>query len=82
MGKVSNALVAYKRGKSVEVGDQIIVKLPKGQPSPQLVIVQAVSKQSILTNAAGKLIPVSPEDVQGRLLALFPYLGWPFTLFS
>lgn len=79
MGKVSDALVAYKRGKHVVVGDKIIVKLPKGQPSPELVIVQAVSKQSILTNAGGKLLPVSPSDVQGRVLALFPYLGWPFS---
>lgn len=79
MGKVSDALVAYKRGKHVVVGDKIIVKLPKGQPSPELVIVQAVSKQSILTNAGGKLLPVSPGDVQGRVLALFPFLGWPFS---
>lgn len=79
MGKVSDALVAYKRGKHVAVGDKIIVKLPKGQPSPELVIVQAVSKQSILTNAAGKLLPIAPGDVQGRVVALFPYLGWPFS---
>ena len=48
--------------------------------SPELVIVQGVSPESVLTNVSGKLLVVTHKQIKGRVLALFPYFGWPFNL--
>jgi hypothetical protein len=79
MGKVTDSLIAIKRSSKVAVGDKIVVSLGNKQ-SPELVIVQGVSPQSILTNISGKLLVVTPKQIEGRVLALFPYFGWPFNL--
>jgi hypothetical protein len=79
MGSVKDSLVAIKRGSKVAVGDQIIVSVDN-QPSPELVVVQGIASQSILTSVAGKYVAVKPSQVQGRVVAVFPYFGWPFNL--
>jgi hypothetical protein len=79
MGKVSDSLIAIKRGSKVAVGDKIVVSLANKQ-SPELVIVQGVSPESVLTNVSGKLLVVTHKQIKGRVLALFPYFGWPFNL--
>jgi hypothetical protein len=79
MGSVKDSLVAIKRGSKFSVGDQIIVSV-ENQPSPELVVVQGIASQSILTSVAGKYVAVKPNQVQGRVVAVFPYFGWPFNL--
>jgi len=79
MGKVTDSLIAIKRSNKVAVGDKIVVSLGNKQ-SPELVIVQGVSPESILVNASGKLSVITPKQIKGTVLALFPYFGWPFSL--
>jgi hypothetical protein len=79
MGSVKDSLVAIKRGSKVAVGDQIIISV-ENQPSPELVVVQGIASQSILTSVGGKYVAVKPNQVQGRVVAVFPYFGWPFNL--
>ena len=79
MGRIQDSLIAIKRGSKVSVGDKIVISVANIQ-SPQLVIVQGVSPQSVLTNVSGKLMVVTPKQIKGKVLALFPYVGWPFNL--
>lgn len=75
MGSTSNSLIVIKRGSHVAVGDKIVVNVP-GKKSPELVVVQAVAPQSVLGVAGNQLIPVAPNQIRGKVLALFPYFGW------
>ena len=79
MGRIQDSLIAIERGSKVSVGDKIVISVANKQ-SPQLVIVQGVSPQSVLTNVSGKLMVVTPKQIKGKVLALFPYFGWPFNL--
>jgi hypothetical protein len=79
LGSTSTSLVAYKRGQKVAVGDRAIANFPKGLPSPELVVVQAVNNNIVQANLGGKFITLKPKDIQGKVIAIFPYIGWPLS---
>jgi hypothetical protein len=78
LGTVKNSLIAISRGSNVAVGDKIVVSVG-GKDSPELVVVQSVAPQSVLTTANGRIQVVTRAQIRGRVLALFPFLGWPFS---
>lgn len=79
LGSVKSSLIAISRSSNVAAGDKIVISVGN-KVSPILVVVQDVSPQSILTSADGKIQVVTRAQIKGKVIALFPYLGWPLSL--
>lgn len=77
MGSAKSSLSIYKKNSQTEPGQKVIINV-KGI-GPQLGIVKSVKSGNIDVDTGATFVRVKVTDLQGKLVAVIPFLGYPFT---
>ena len=76
MGSAKSSLGLYKHGGEPTVGAKVVVNLPTMPfASPAIGIVRSVQGGKVLVVLGSDIREVSVKDVQGKLIAVIPFLG-------
>jgi hypothetical protein len=77
LGPASTTIAVYMHGHEYKNGDKIIAKSEVKGASPAVVVVMNVGIDYYDVQNQKILERVKKKDVQGKLLAIIPFLGFP-----
>ena len=76
LGSAKSSLALYKHGAQPTIGAKVIVTLPNmPAASPALGIIRSVQGGKVLVVLGSDLREISVQDVNGKLIAVIPFLG-------
>jgi hypothetical protein len=75
VGDAKTSILLYKKVDKFSAGDRVLVDIGDSELSPATSIVRSVDDQKIEVQAGDLRVQVAPEQIKGRVLALFPFLG-------
>jgi hypothetical protein len=79
-GEANTSLVAYKQSENFEVGDKVIIRLEEKSKSPAIGIVRTIEESGFVVQTGDLSLTVPKEQVAGKLLGVFPFIGSIFTI--
>jgi hypothetical protein len=80
LGPASTTIAVYMHGNEYKNGDKIIAKSEVKGASPAVVVVMNVGPDYYDVQNQKILERVKKKDVQGKLIAIIPFLGLPFEI--
>ena len=80
LGPANTTIAVYLHGHEYKNGDKIIAKSEVKGASPAVVVVTNVGPDYYDVQNQKILERVKKKDVQGKLLAIIPFLGFPFQI--
>lgn len=75
VGDAKTSILLYKKVDKFAAGDRVLVDIGDSELSPATSIVRSVDGKDIEVQAGDLRVKVTQEQVKGRVLALFPFLG-------
>lgn len=82
VGSAKSTLVVYKKVDSFTVGQRLLVNTGDRNSDPVVTIVRTISEGTVDVQTERMLVQVKNEDVKGRVVALFPFIGGLFSAFG
>ena len=79
-GAANTSLVAYKSSDTYEVGDKVIIKLDESSKSPAIGIVRTIEEKNFVVQTGDLILTVPTQQMSGKLLGVFPFIGSIFTI--
>jgi hypothetical protein len=79
-GEANTSLVAYKHSDTFAVGDKVIIKLDESSKSPAIGIVRTIEEENFVVQTGDLILTVPKEQMSGKLLGVFPFIGSLFTI--
>jgi hypothetical protein len=80
LGPAKTTIAVYLHGHEYKNGDKIIAKSEVKGASPAVVVIVNVGPDFYDVQNEKILERVKKKDVQGKLLAIIPFLGFPFQI--
>jgi len=80
LGPANSTIAVYLHGHEYKTGDKIIAKSEVKGGSPAVVVITDVGPDYYDVQNAKLLERVKKKDVQGKLLAIIPFIGFPFQI--
>lgn len=75
VGAAETSILLYKKVDTFSAGDKVLVDIGDPALSPATSIVRTVEADEIEVQAGELRVQVTPDQIKGRVLALFPFLG-------
>lgn len=75
VGDAKTSILLYKKVDKFAAGDRVLVDIGDSELSPATSIVRSVDGNEIEVQAGDLRVQVTSEQIKGRVLALFPFLG-------
>lgn len=79
VGSAKTSLVIYKKVDKIEVGQRVLVNTGAKDVDPVVAIAKTVSANSVDVQTERMLVQVTNQNVKGRIVALFPFIGGIFS---
>ena len=77
MGSAKGSLTIYKHVANPATGDKVIIAV-KGI-GDQLGFIKSTAKGTVDVDTGATFVRVKLQDVRGKLIAVIPFLGLPFS---
>lgn len=81
-GSAKSTLVVYKKQDTFSVGQKLLVITGDRNMDPVVSIAKTVSENTVDVQTDRMLVQVSNDNVKGRIVALFPFIGGLFSAFG
>jgi hypothetical protein len=75
VGDARTSILLYKQVDKFSAGDRVLVDIGDSELSPATSIIRSVDGKNIEVQAGDLRVQVTPDQIKGRVLALFPFLG-------
>jgi hypothetical protein len=75
VGDARTSILLYKQVDKFSAGDRVLVDIGDSELSPATSIIRSVDGENIEVQAGDLRVQVTPDQIKGRVLALFPFLG-------
>lgn len=75
VGDAKTSILLYKKVDKFSAGDRVLVDIGDSELSPATSIIRSVDGKNIEVQAGELRVQVTPDQIKGRVLALFPFLG-------
>ena len=75
LGPASSSIAFYHHGTSANKGDKLVVSTGKEPKDPALVIVVETGEGFVDIQTGNELQRIPPNQVQGKLIAIVPFIG-------
>ena len=75
LGSASSSIAFYHHGSGASKGDKFIVSTGKKLKDPVLAIVTNTGKGFVDIQSGNELQRIKPNQVQGKLIAIVPFIG-------
>lgn len=82
VGSAKSTLVVYKKADTFLAGQRLLVNTGDRNVDPVVSIARTVGEGTVDVQTDRMLVQVSDKDVQGRIVALFPFIGGLFSAFG
>ena len=74
-GAANSSIFVLKRETKLEIGQNVIANLPNSSKNPSLRVISAIEGNKVLLADSSGYVQVDRNDVSGRVIMLFPYIG-------
>ena len=75
VGDAKTSILLYKKVDKFSAGDRVLVDIGDSELSPATSIIRSVDGKNIEVQAGELRVQVTSDQIKGRVLALFPFLG-------
>ena len=82
VGSAESSIVLYRQTEKLSAGDRVLVDIGDPNLSPATSIIQTIEEDSIVVQAGDLRVSVEPDKVQGKILALVPFVGAILSIFG
>lgn len=79
-GSAYNSIVLVKKSNEYDLGTRVVAGLKEGDASPSISMIAGTGATASLLDTPVGFQPVPVENIYGRVLMVFPYIGWLFNL--
>jgi hypothetical protein len=79
-GAAETSIVAYRSSDNLSRGDKVVIRLEKSSVSPAIGIIEAIEDDLVRVQTGDILISVPKDNVKGKLIGVFPFVGTLFTI--
>ena len=77
LGSAESSIAIYRVTENYSLDDKVVVALPENGPA--LGVVRGVVDGSLDVQIGGTLYRLSLDDVNGKMIVIIPFLGYPFS---
>lgn len=82
VGSAKSSLVIYKVSETYTPGQRLLVNTGDRNVDPVVSIARTVTETTVDVQTGTMLVQVANNDVKGRIVALFPFIGGLFSAFG
>ena len=79
-GSAENSIVLVKKAAEYDLGAKVVANLKESDASPSIAMISGTGEKASLLDTAKGFQPVPAENIYGRVVVVFPYIGWLFNL--
>jgi hypothetical protein len=75
-GSAQNSIVLVKKSAEYDLGVKVVAGLKEAEASPSIAMISGTGVKASLLDTAKGFQPVPVENIYGKVVMVFPYLGW------
>jgi hypothetical protein len=75
-GSAENSFVLVKKSNEYDLGTKVVAGLKEADASPSIALISGTGAKASLLDTAKGFQPVPVENIYGKVVMVFPYLGW------